>query len=136
MAYYVVMQVETGTYHTSIADFGLSKVIPTMGAGRSTIQAGTPAFQPPEQLKGELCGEGSDIYAFGCIITEIFGERAVWPDMSPHTIIFKVAGGSFPSVDHLPVRIRELVRELCFVPVDTRASATKILEALCNLPVE
>ena len=43
-------------------------------AGRTTMQAGTPAFQPPEQLKGELCEEGSDVYALGCIMTELFGE--------------------------------------------------------------
>ena len=71
-------------------------------AGRMTMQAGNPAFQPPEQLNGEMCRVGSDVYALGCIITELFGKKAVWSDMSQHTIILKVAGGDFPATDHLP----------------------------------
>ena len=43
------------------------------------MQAGTPAFQPPEQLKEQLCGEGSDVYALGCIMTELFGEKPICP---------------------------------------------------------
>ena len=63
-------------------------------AGRTTMQAGTPVFQPPEQLEGEMCGEGSDVYALGCIMTELFGEEAVWSDMSPHTIMLSLCYGS------------------------------------------
>lgn len=50
------------------------------------MQAGTPAFQPPEQLKGEACGVGSDVYALACMIVEVFGGKPVWAGMSPHTI--------------------------------------------------
>ena len=78
------------------------------------MQAGTPAFQPPEQLKGELCGEGSDVYALGCIMTELFGEKPIWSNLSPHTIILKVAGGDFPG------GTRETVREA--LPGDTTIS--------------
>jgi serine/threonine protein kinase len=54
-----------------IADFGLGKLLTNIcGAGRTTMQAGTPAFQPPEQLMGEACGVGSDVYAMGCIMVE------------------------------------------------------------------
>ena len=68
------------------------------------MQARTPALQPPKQLKGEMCGVGSDVYALGCITTELF-EEAVWSDMSPHTIIRKVAGGAFSATDHPPPKI-------------------------------
>ena len=88
------------------------------------MRAGTPAFQPPEQIKGELCGVGSDVYA-GCIITEVFGGRAVWQP------ILKVAGGDFPDIHHLPVNISKIVK-MCFVPADDRVSAVDILKALCD----
>lgn len=52
------MQVESKSLHIILADFGMSKLMSTFGAGRSTMQGGTPAFQPPEQLKGEQCGVG------------------------------------------------------------------------------
>lgn len=122
---------EKNTFHVSIADFGLGKIIPTLGAGRTTMQAGTPAFQPPEQIKGELCGVGSDVYALGCIITEVFGEKPIWSGVAPHTIILKVASGTFPDVNHLDDKIKSIVKR-CFVSVNERASAAELLKAICQ----
>lgn len=87
------------------------------------MQAGTPAFKPPEQLQGELVGVGTDMYALACIVLEIFGERQVWEGLAPHTIILKVAGGAFPSASHVPREVQALV-EKCFVTVELRISAT------------
>ena len=66
----------------------------TKPGGRESAK--TPAFQPPEQLRGELCGTGSDVYALGCVIVEVFGGKAIWKDLAFHTIILQVAGGKFP----------------------------------------
>ncbi len=118
-------------YHVFVADFGLGKVALDC-AGRTTMSAGTPAFQPPEQLRGELVGVGTDMYATACIVVELFGERPVWDKLSPHTIIFKVAGGAFPSTAHLPREIVSIV-EKCFVPADLRISAAAFLKLLCEL---
>jgi serine/threonine protein kinase len=98
------------------------------------MQAGTPAFQPPEQLTGEGCGVGTDVYAMGCIIVEIFGEKQIWKNMLPHTIILKVAGGQFPSIEHLPSSIREIA-SLCLVQLGLRTEAKFVLKALCQLLV-
>ncbi len=113
-----------------LADFGLGKI--GVDAGRTTMQAGTPAFQPPEQLKGELVGVGSDVYALACIVVELFSESQIWKGLSTHTIILKVAGGSFPCVDYVPPEIKSIV-ENCFVPVDRRISAATFLKNLCKL---
>ena len=96
------------------------------------MQAGTPAFQPPEQIRGELVGVGTDMYALACIVLEIFGERQLWEGLAPHTIILKVAGGSFPSTSHVSVEIQDLVAK-CFVPVELRLSAATFLKSLCEL---
>ncbi len=58
-----------------LADFELGRI--GLDAGRTTMQAGTPAFRPPEQLRGELVGAGTDVYALGCIVVELFSERQV-----------------------------------------------------------
>ena len=99
------------------------------------MQAGTPVFQPPEQLKRELCGEGSDVYALGCILTELFGEKPIWSNLSPHTIILKVAGGDFPAIDHLPPAIRSIVG-LCFVVAGERVAAAVILKEIGKLHIK
>ena len=119
-----------------LSDFGLGKVINHLHkAGRTTMQAGTPAFQPPEQLKGEQCGTFCDIYALGCITVELFGEVQVWAGLAPHTIILKVADGNFPSVDHIPKKVVKLT-QLCLTKQDQRATAPTVLKEICRLMVE
>lgn len=96
------------------------------------MQCGTPAYQPPEQLKGESCGPGTDVYALGCIIMEVFGGIPTWAGMAPHTIILKVAGGNFPSTDHLENRIENIVK-LCLTEANKRAVSADVLKAICLL---
>ena len=96
------------------------------------MQAGTPAFQPPEQLKGEMLGPGSDMYALACIAVELFGEKPVWEGMAPHTIILQVASDQFPQVDHLPEEVGHLVGQ-CFVEVKQRISAVQFLDVVTSL---
>ena len=92
--------------------FGLGKILARCGsAGRTTMQAGTPAFQPPQQLRGEMVGVGSDIYALACIMLELFSEKQLWEGLAPHTIILKVAGGRFPSTAHVGAKIGALISE-------------------------
>ena len=101
-------------------------------AGRTTMQAGTPAFQPPEQLRGEMVGVGSDIYALACIVLELFSEKQLWEGLAPHTIILKVAGGTFPSTAHVGAKIGALIKK-CFVPVEQRISTPSFLKEVCDL---
>ena len=127
------LQIEHISGKVWLADFGLGRLATSLlGAGRTTMNAGTPAFQPPEQLKGERCGTGSDIYALGCVVVELFSEKKVWSKSSPHTIIFKVVGGEYPSTTNLPDCIQAITK-LCFVKFEERAGALAILKQLCLL---
>ena len=115
-----------------LADFGLGKLVTSLhGAGRTTMSAGSPAFQPPEQLKGEMVGTGSDIYALGCVIVELFSEKRIWPNLSPHTVIFKVVSGEYPSTADLPKAVRDITM-LCFIKYEERAKAAAILKQRTN----
>ena len=44
--------------------------------------AGTPGFQPPEQLRSEALGIAADVYAFGGVLVVLFGEKPLWPGLS------------------------------------------------------
>ena len=70
-----------------LGDFGLGKV-PTGSRvfGKSTMQAGTPAFQSPEQLRGEDLSRSCDVYAFGAVLIEVLGKKSVWPEKQYHHI--------------------------------------------------
>lgn len=101
--------------------------------GTATKSAGTPGFQSPEQLKGESMSISSDIYALGAVMTELFGGKPIWENMSSHTIILNVAiKGIMPNIDHLSQPIKDIVRG-CLCPLETRLKAEVILQAMCEL---
>ena len=48
------------------------------------MQSGTPGFQAPEQLLAETIDVGADVYAFGALLIELFGEKAIWEGLTPY----------------------------------------------------
>ena len=118
-----------------LGDFGLGKILTgTRVFGNSTMQAGTPGFQFPEQLCGEDLTTTCDVYAFGAVLTELFGMKPIWENVTGHTIIYNVAHlGQMPKCDHLCPDIQAIVKS-CLCPATTRACAATILGMLCELP--
>ena len=104
----IMFQVEESTMHAFIADFGLSKILNDCNvAGSTTMKAGTPGFQAPEQLQGKGISPKCDVYALGGVITELYGEAPLWPKMSHHAIMFNVGiQGNFPCTSHLPLKMQ------------------------------
>ena len=101
-----------------------------MKAGGTTMRAGTPALQPPEQLKGEEVGVASDGYALGCVIIETSGEEHAWNGLSLHTIILTVVvENASPSTTHLPKGITDM----CLVPRESRKTSIDILRERCKM---
>jgi len=64
-----------------LADFGIAKMLATIGIRQGTI-TGTPPYMAPEQFRGTASKEG-DQYALGCIAYEFFTGRRPFtaPDM-------------------------------------------------------
>ena len=94
------------------------------------MRAGTPA---PEQLQGKSISSKCDVYAFGGVLTELFGEVSLWPKTPAHQIMFNVAvKGVFPSTDHLQDNIQEITK-CCFVAVDVRVDASQVLAKLLDI---
>ena len=60
----VSFQVEQETWKIFLGDFGLSQVMSATNViGTKTMLAGSPGFQPPEQLQNKSVGLPSDVYA-------------------------------------------------------------------------
>ena len=96
-------------------------------AGSTTMRAGTPSFQAPEQLRGENLTDKCDVYALGGVITELFGERPLWSSLSVHQVMYKVGvEGLYPSVEHLPAAVKTIV-ETCFTSATVRANVGQVL---------
>ena len=71
---------ESGTFHMYISDFGVAKILTqstlsTSKTNSSSSSVGIPGFQPKEQLKAGKIDESVDVYAFGCVLIELFGQK-------------------------------------------------------------
>ena len=128
------VQVRTKDYHVFLADFGLSRIISsTKILGTRTLMAGTPAFQAPEQLKVDAVNEGADIYAFGILLIELFGEKAVWEQLTPYQVIVKVVlEGATPDFNHLPLQLQRICAR-CLKAKEDRDDIHTILKALLSI---
>ena len=63
-----------------VLDFGLAKSDQDQTATASRTVTGTPGYMAPEQREGKPADARTDIYAFGCVLYEMFaGARLVLP---------------------------------------------------------
>jgi serine/threonine protein kinase/Tol biopolymer transport system component len=83
-----------------LLDFGLAKPMvgvpnpdlshsptQTFGATQAGVLLGTAAYMSPEQIRGTLLDKRTDIWAFGCVLTEMLSGRRVFAgDTVPDTI--------------------------------------------------
>ncbi len=71
----LLTQLEGVVPHVKVVDFGLARFDDVLDAGptltNASLIAGSPAYMSPEQCRSMTVGPESDIYAMGCILTEL-----------------------------------------------------------------
>jgi len=73
-----VVQPQHGDSYAKLLDFGIAKLMGDADEGHRTqtgIVMGTPAYMSPEQCRGVNVEKGTDIYALGMILYEMFAGR-------------------------------------------------------------
>lgn len=86
--------------HALVTDFGLVCATET--------NVGTPAYMAPEQWRAEVLDERTDVYAYGCILYEMFSAQRVFPALTIEDL----------AVAHLTMMPPPLRRVTSSVPVD------------------
>ncbi|MDQ3339832.1 MAG: protein kinase [Myxococcota bacterium] len=132
---------------TVVIDWGLAKDLrstdvdsidprmPTAGADDQTVAGavmGTPAFMPPEQARGELADERSDIYAIGALLYSVLSGS---PPVSGERALEDASAGSItPLREREPEVSPELAsiveRAMAFSPLDRYGSAKDLADEL------
>lgn len=72
-----VLIAETGV--AKVTDFGISKTYSFYDARFSNQTSGSLPYMPPEQLRGEVVDERSDIFSFGMLFFEMIEGRLPYP---------------------------------------------------------
>jgi eukaryotic-like serine/threonine-protein kinase len=73
-----IVQPQHGDSYAKLLDFGIAKLMGDADEGHRTqtgIVMGTPAYMSPEQCRGVNVEKGTDIYALGMILYEMFAGR-------------------------------------------------------------
>lgn len=92
-----------------ITDFGIAHVSNEGTIVRSDQIFGSLRYASPEQLKGNVVDERSDIYSLGIVLYEMATGRMPFPDESPVTAAFRKLKEPLPAVSVLNPKIsREL----------------------------
>lgn len=92
-----------------ITDFGIAHVSNEGTIVRSDQIFGSLRYASPEQLKGNIVDERSDIYSLGIVMYEMATGKMPFPDESPVTAAFRKLKEPLPGVSVLNPRIsREL----------------------------
>lgn len=78
---------------------------------------GTYPYMAPELFSRDRRGPAVDVYAFGCLVNEVFGGERVWKGLSGPEIM-QVCGTYNrapipPCVAHLPTPIQEICSTCC-----------------------
>jgi formylglycine-generating enzyme required for sulfatase activity/predicted Ser/Thr protein kinase len=124
-----------------VLDFGIAKAseVPTALTSMGE-RLGTPFYMSPEQIRGEVCDQRSDLYSLGVVFFELLtGRRPFGGDTYraiEHAQIYTPApspSDSDPSIG--PEYCRIVLRLLEKDPADRYQSAAELLEDLKSLDV-
>jgi hypothetical protein len=123
--------------NVKVADFGLARPSSAFCEEATTVCIGTTRFMAPELFdrhRNEPIGVGVDIWAFGCVLVELFSGKRPWHYISSskaHTIFYELFHKKpLPVPESVPQEIGEIVRECCKYNPKRRPSAAQILEKL------
>jgi serine/threonine protein kinase len=107
-----------------LLDFGLAKPMggavnpdlshsptQTFGGTRPGVLLGTAAYMSPEQIRGTLLDKRTDIWAFGCVVTEMLSGRRVFAGETVPDAITAILGRE-PDWNLLPAGTPLAVRRL------------------------
>lgn len=76
-----------------VADFGLAQVLGQRPASEIGAYLGTPAYSPPEQLRGEDLDGRADLYALGATLYEMLCGAPAFTGKTPMGLVLPVARG-------------------------------------------
>ncbi|GKD17528.1 mitogen-activated protein kinase kinase kinase 17-like protein [Tanacetum coccineum] len=113
----ILLASENGKEVAKIADFGLAKRVNNIREANSKYEIrGTPMYMAPETV---ISGEqefASDIWAVGCLVTEMITGNPVWNCSDVSALLMKIGAGS--EIPEIPGKLSDAGKDFlakCFI---------------------
>lgn len=123
--------------NVKIADFGLARPASTFIHESTTTCIGTTRFMAPELFdkdRIEKIGVEIDIWAYGCMLIEIFSNKRPWsyiPSSKINNIFYELYHKKpIPIPSNIPEEIAEIISECCRYNPKRRPPVSQILSRL------
>lgn len=111
-----------------VIDFTISQKIKKgfgkMFAGKNKNIQGTRSYMSPEQIRGKVMDERTDVYSFGCVLFEIVTGKPPFTGASPNELLQKHLSAPIPSPqvanDNVTNEFSAIIRQTMAKKVDDR----------------
>ncbi|HEU4929024.1 MAG TPA: protein kinase [Candidatus Krumholzibacteria bacterium] len=123
-----------------ILDFGLAKLqeqplrepeANTIGMSSPGVLIGTPAYMSPEQVRGALVDERSDVFAIGTILYEMLSGRNPFARLTAAETLAAILHESPAPLKNVPPEIAALVERCLYKkPGDRFQNASDLIDAM------
>ncbi|ESL05865.1 protein kinase [Trypanosoma rangeli SC58] len=117
-----------------VTDFGLSRLIGEGVSAVETTVAGTPRYMAPETISGARFSCGSDLWAMGAVMSELFTGRPPWSHLETHqlpALLYHIANHpeEHPIIPaHISAEAKDFMAQ-CFRPEPAdRGTAASLLQ--------
>jgi serine/threonine protein kinase/WD40 repeat protein len=116
-----------------IIDFGIARAAEDSPMTTAGMVVGTYSYMAPEQLRGEVAGPASDVFALGCTLAFAATARITFGDDSIVTVIYRITTEP-PDLSGVTEEhgFRELVRDCLSKSPANRPSLATIMDRLAE----
>mmetsp|Transcript_1981 Transcript_1981/g.3169 ORF Transcript_1981/g.3169 Transcript_1981/m.3169 type:complete len:491 (-) Transcript_1981:42-1514(-) len=124
------------TYNVKLADFGLARPVDWYKEELTSICIGTPRFMAPELFEKSVDKPGVevDIWAFGCLLIEIFSGKRPWayiPTSKANVIYFEIFQKKpVPIPSNIPKEIVKIIKLCCSYNPQARPKTPQLYQML------
>ena len=116
-----------------IIDFGIARAAEASPMTTAGMVVGTYSYMSPEQLRGEVAGPASDVFALGCMLAFAATARITFGDDSIVTVVYRITTEP-PDLSGVTEEhgFRDLVRDCLSKSPANRPSLVTIMERLAE----
>lgn len=93
-----------------IVDFGLAKSKASAGVTKFGSTIGTAAYMSPEQTRGEVVDQRTDIWALGIIIYEMLSGTSPFKGEYEQAIIYSILNDELPEIKGISEELNNIIR--------------------------